>query len=273
VLLPLLVLLLAVAVFAVAFYYVGGIDYLTALMAGSGAGSGGPQASPAPAVVATATPVPTGTPDPAPAASALILPPGVTPSLAKRMYVEQIQSQVNLNKMADGEIVYFTVTSLQIAKTRDKATIFIKAFFSDGTAAPGVIQLVKPDGTWYFMSITGLRSDKIGGSAETVQHGTIAEGEQANEEVIRQSGVTHFDYGVINAMLAEQVECQSIILDMINGRVDRIDLQAPKAGAGTTTVPAKLSGKAPTKVDGDAVLIRKNVDYEDLLFLAAFRTN
>ena len=157
VLLSLVLLLLAVAVVGAAVYYVVGVDDVTSLLGmGSAPGSGG--TTPA-AVPATSTPVVV-------SQTELLLPPGVTPELAKRMYVEQIQSQADLNRMASGEITRFEVDSVKV--TAGKAAVLVTAHFSDGTSAPGVIQLVKCGGSWYFMSITapnaaGYRTGGVGG--------------------------------------------------------------------------------------------------------------
>jgi hypothetical protein len=152
VLITVLFFILTLAVLAGAVYYVGGVDYFKALLTGntppSSVGSGNTKPA-AGAAVPTAT-------VPAVSTTQLELPPGVTEDLAKRMYVEEIQSQVNLNKMAAGEIRRFDVTKVTQSKNRDAAAIMVTAHFSDGTSAPGIIQLVKPAGAWYFMSFTGL---------------------------------------------------------------------------------------------------------------------
>ena len=126
VLLPLILFLLALAVVGAAFDHVGGVDYVTSLLSmGSAPDTGG---APAAAVVATSAPGAVSMTE-----STL---PGVSPELAKRMYVEQIQSQVNLDKMAAGAITRLDVTSVKA--TADAASVFVTVYFSDGTSAPGV---------------------------------------------------------------------------------------------------------------------------------------
>ncbi len=262
VLLPLILFLLALAVVGAAFYYVGGVDYVTSLLGmGSAPDTGG---APAAAVVATSTPGAVSTTE-------LQLPPGVSPELAKRMYVEQIQSQVNLNKMAAGAITRFDVTSVKA--TADAASVFVTVYFSDGTSAPGVIQLVKRGGSWYFMSITGLSTDQATGLADTVNEGTVAQGAQSDAKVVSESGVTDFDYGVINTMLAQQTANQTIITGVVDGSLTTIALGKPVKGAGTTVVPANLSGKDAKPIAGEAVMIHTTDGNTKYLFLTSFRTN
>jgi len=260
-----LLVLLALAVLAGAVYYVGGVDYVKSLFSG-GAGSGSGDTNPAAAAVPTAT-------APAVSTTQLQLPAGVTEDLAKRMYVEQIQSQVNLNKMAAGEIQRFDVTKVTQSKNRDAAAIMVTAHFSDGSSAPGVIQLVKPAGAWYFMSFTGLNPPTASGYAEPTNQGTVAFGLQSNQKVIADSGVTTFDYGVINTFLAEQTANQEYIVAIVDGSLTTVGLGAPAKGAGTTTVPTNMTGSAPKPVAGEAVLIHTTVGGEQLTFLTSFREN
>jgi hypothetical protein len=250
-----------------AVYFVGGMDFVKTLI--PKVWPSGQQGNTAP--VAPSGTAATATSTPQPASGQLILPPGVSEDLAKRMYVEQIQSQTNLKKMAAGEISSLRVTSVRTDKKKSRAEILVAARFSDGSSAPGVIQLVKPDATWFFMSITGLSTTQVSGSATTVQKGSIAEGEQDNAKVIADSGVTDFDYGVINTFLGQQMANQSIIVSIVDGVLTDIVLGVPKDGAGTTSVPSALTGKNAAAADGDAVLIDKTVAQEDLTFLAMFR--
>ena len=268
VLLTVLFVILALAILGGAVYYVGGVDYVKSLFSAAPppAGGSGDAAGAAP----TSTPAATSTPV-AVLETELLLPPGVTPNLAKRMYVEQIQSQQNLVKMAEGLITRFDVTSITISKKKDKAAVFVTAHFQDGTSAAGVIQWVKPAGAWYFMSFTGLRNPTVVGQAETVQTGTIAEGEQANAKVIAESGVTVFDYGVINTMLADQTANQELVTELLKGSMTQMSLGVPVAGFGITSVPSIMSGKSVAPLPGEAMLIHQTVDYEDLTFLTSFR--
>jgi len=263
----LLFLIVAIGLAAVAFYYVGGMGYLNSLRGSLKT----PASNAAAGVVASTTPTPDVVTD------RLVLPPGVTEDLAKRMYVEQIQSQTNLRKMAEGQITTLTVTSVELH--RDKvhevigAAVFVRAFFDDRTSAPGVIQLVVRKSKWYFMSFTGLRAPTILGSAETVQHGTVEMGEQENKAVIAASGVHVFDYAVINTFLQQQVENQTIVTAIVDGSVKKLDLGEPEDGAGTTSVPSTMTAGGVQKETGYALLIHKEVDFEDLTFLTTFKAN
>jgi hypothetical protein len=131
---------------------------------------------------------------------------------------------------------------------------------------------VKLGQAWYFMSFTGLSSAGIDGLADTVNKGTVAFGLLSDAELVRKSGVKQFDNGVINAILAEQTANQSIMNGILDRSLTVIELGTPAPGAGTTVVPANLSGKSAKPVAGEAVMVNATVGQDDLVFLTSFRT-
>ena len=251
----LIFLLIAIAVLGVVVFYPAGIEYLVSLLHQGTADR--------PAVVATSTVTPDGV--------ALKLPTGVSEDLAKRAYVEQIQSQAVLKRMASGEVKRLKVTSVTTSQTA--AAVFVEAFFADGTHAPGVMQLVRRGNAWYFMSLTGTANVRDNGYADSVSHGVLATGLQSDAKVVAASGITTFDNGVINAMLADQVANQSVTSGMLDGSLDVIELGTPVPGAGTTIVPATLSGKRAQPAAGEAVMVNATVAQDDLTFITSFRAN
>ena len=165
VLLPLILFLLALAVVGAAFYYVGGVDYVTSLL---GMGRRRTPAALRPLrSLATSTPAAVSTTE-------LQLPPGVSPELAKRMYVEQIQSQVNLNKMAAGAITRFDVTSVKA--TADAASVFVTVVLQRRHLGSG------RDPAGQARRCVVLHVDhraeyrRATGEADTVNDGTVAQG-------------------------------------------------------------------------------------------------
>ncbi|NTU70232.1 MAG: hypothetical protein HGB10_00170 [Coriobacteriia bacterium] len=265
----LLLLLLACGIFAGAVLYLGGPQEALNLI-GLGAA---PPAGRAGATTTSSTPDPASseTTDPVEASGELNLPPGVSEDLAKRMYVEQIQSQANLRKLADGDLTLIKVTSVELNKRKTAGAVFMKAFFSDGTSAPGVMQMVYRGDNWYIMSVTGLSDQSVYGSAKTVQRGTIEEGKQHDKKVIRESGIEVFDVGVMNTMLAEQRANQEVVRALLGKKYSRMEFGDPLEGSGTTTVPSKATGKKVDPLDAEAALIEKTVDDSDYIFLASFR--
>lgn len=256
---------LAIFILGAVLFAAGGADYVMSLLGATstsqpgGTEPSGSQSAPVAAV-------------PTSPAESLELPAGVTEDLAKRMYVEQIQSQVNLEKMADGRISRFDVTSVKMSDAKDAAAVFVAAFFNDGTSGPGVIQLVKPADAWYFMSFTGLSGPDASGDAETVNEGTVAQGEQTDAEVVDSSGIVTFDEGVINTLLTQQTENQTLISGIVDGSYTKIVLGEPAKSAGTIVVPVDLSGKSADALKGEAVIIDSN-DQDEHLFLTSFRAN
>jgi len=251
---PVLVfLLLAAAVFAAAVWYVGGIGYLTSL---------GGQASQRQYVA---------TPEPAQTPSGLALPRGVDATLAKRMYVEQVQSQDNLRKLAAGDVKAIALRS--VVATAEGATVRITVQFSDGTSAPGVAELVKRNGNWYFMSITGLAKGSEQGSADSVGGGTLQAGRAGDSEVVAQSGVTDFDYGVMNTMLAQQVSNQPLLRQLAAGSIRRLSFGTPAPGAGTTSLPVTIERAKGGPAAGQMLLVSSSTSGQDLVFLTTLKLN
>jgi len=267
-LLPVLLLLaLAVALFTGSVFALGGVSGVMELV------GMGTQAEPDARKTPVAAATPTATPDPTSSAStSLELPPGVSVDRAKRMYVEQIQSQANLKMMAEGDVSYFKVTDVNLNKGKDKAAVHVRVYFADRTSAPGVIQMFKSSGAWYVMSLTGLSSDKVLGSAESIAQGTIAQSKMTDKAVVAESGITTFDNGVINTMLAEQHANQGIATQIVGGKLTHADLGAPEQGVGTTVLPSKWTGKDATPVEGTITIVNKTVDPEDYIFLVSFKT-
>ena len=255
--------MLALAVLGGAVYSVGGVGYVTSLL-GMGSSSGPGSSKPAAGAVATSTPTAVST-------TQLQLPAGVSEDLAKRMYVEQIQSEVNIKKMAAGDISRFDITDVKA--TEGTASVLVNAYFKDGTTAPGVLALVKRGGDWFFLSFTGMRPGTTGGSADTVQALTDDEALTPDAQWVAESGITDFDYGVMNAMVAAQVANQQIITGVIDRKYKTIGLGTPAPGAGVILVPSDFSGKGTPTIAGEAVMIVTSPQQGGYTFLSSFRTN
>jgi hypothetical protein len=267
--LSVLVLVLALGVFAAAVWYVGGVDYVMGLL---GAGSPAPAAPAQQAASTTATST-VGRPIAGTTTSGgLNLPAGVDEMLAKRMYVEQIESTVNLAKLANGDVTRFVINRVDATDTT--ATISLNAMFSDGTSAPGVMYLVKRSGSWYFLSIGGMNMTKASGLAAGVGVGGSTEIVESNlsdvTETLSGLGIKTFDTGVINSILSQQSVNQPLLKDVVGGTYTTIEMGKPLAGAGTSSVPVTLKGKSGVAQSGRLVLIKASVDGHDLTFLTTF---
>jgi hypothetical protein len=258
--------ILAIGLFAVAFFYVGGMSYVNALLGGTPAAPATP-AKPAASVAATSTSTP-GTVT----SGGLNLPAGVDEWLAKRMYVEQIESSANLARLANGDVTRFVINRVDATDTT--ATISLNAFFSDGTSAPGVMYLVKRSGSWYFLAIGGMNLPSASGLAGGVGSGGSTEIAETNAadvtETLGEMGISTFDPGVINSILSQQTVNQPLLKDVVSGTYTTIEMGKPSVGAGTTSVPVTLKGKSGAGQAGRLVLIKASIDGHDLTFLTTF---
>lgn len=260
--------ILAIGLFAVAFFYVGGMSYVNALLGGTPPAPATP-AKPAASVAATST----STSAPVTVTSGgLKLPAGVDELLAKRMYVEQIESTTNLARLANGDVTRFVIN--RVDATDSTATVSLTAFFKDGTSAPGVMYLVKRSGSWYFLAIGGMNLPKASGLAGGVGTKGITEISESSIEDIAATllatGVKTFDAGVINSILSQQVVNQPVLNGLVTGTYTSLEIGKPSVGAGTTSVPVTLKGKSGAGQAGRLVLIKASIDGHDLTFLTTF---
>lgn len=255
---------LALGLFAAAFFYVGGMGYVNALLGGTAPAPATP-AKPAASKSATST---TGTTS----SGGLNLPSGVDELLAKRMYLEQIESSANLTRLADGGVTRFVINGVDATDTT--ATISLSAFFSDGTSAPGVMYLVKRSGSWYFLAIGGMNLPGASGLAGGVGTGGSTEIVESNvadvTETLLELGIKTFDTGVINSILSQQAVNQPVFKDVVAGTYTALEMGKPSAGAGTISVPVTLKSKSGADVAGRIVLIKSSIDGHDLTFLTTF---
>ncbi len=255
-----LIAVVALAVFGAALWYVGGVDYVMGLL-GGGKPATAPATAAKPAAPAAAS------------ASAFKLPAGVDEMLAKRMYVEQLESSKNLSRLADGSANRFVIN--RVDATDSTATISLTAFFKDGTSAPGVMYLVKRSDAWYFMAIGGMNLPNATGLAGGV--GTAGSTEIVESDVLdvaegmKEAGIKTFDTGVINSMLSQQTVNQPMLKEIVAGTYTTYEFGAPSIGTGTVTVPVTLKGKSGDSAKGEIVLIKSTIDSHDFTFLTTFK--
>lgn len=251
VILAVVVFILAVALFAAAFYFLGGMDLIGPLL---GVGVVSSPKSPAASASTSASVTPTSTPYDA--------------ALGKRMYVEQVESQGNIGRLAAGKIA--TLTVAEVAVKGDSAVVSLTARFVDGTSAPGAMQLVKRGSSWFFFAITGMRDDRTGGLADSVNSAASMEQSETLALEFRQAGIRSVDPSIVRTLFDQQSANQEVYSGLIDGRYVACGFGKPVRGAGTVTVPTTLVGKSGPIDRGSVVLIRKTVAGTDLLFLAKF---
>jgi hypothetical protein len=239
------VLVLAALLLAAAFYFLDGMSYLTKLT------------SPTPKKPANST---------AAASTTTTAAADQTEAeFARRMYVEQIESEAVMKRLADGEVEALVVK--HVRTDEESATLDVIATFRDGTYADGSMVLVKRDGTWYMFSLTGLRKNPDNGFSSSVAGFKDIEASQTVEEAAAREGISTFDQGVIDTLMSEQPKQQEFVSAILDGTYNALNFGKPKRGAGVITTPVTLTGPETKSAKGSMVLIRKTIDGQPRTFL------
>jgi hypothetical protein len=238
-----LVVVLALAIFGAAFYYAGGMEFVQSLLGGSPSkpGVGTPAAS-----------------QPASASASRSI-DAADLTAAKIVYAEQIESQVNIGRLAAGDITRFTVDKVDVRANEDK------------TKAAGAMRFVKAGDLWYFTTITGLRSAKTGGFADSVSSGSAIAPTMSADEKLAAVGVKEPDAGVLATIAEQQKLNQSIVTALLAGEYKTYELGKPETGASTFTIPVTIGGPKESGVKASIVLISKNVEGKDRIFITTFK--
>lgn len=231
----------ALAVLAAAFWYVGGVDYVAALFG-----------SPAPVAVtpasdstpATTTPGPSDVPD----------------ALAKRMYMEQIESARHIDRLASGQTTEFTIDKVETKSPTETWVSISARFTTQPTTMKGVMAFSKAGGNWYFLWIQAA----AGTSPK------LTEPTEPTSEEYAEAGVKTVDQEVIDAVLGSQVANQALVVGILDGTYTTIALSKPVTGPGTIAIPVTASGGGGT-VKGSLTLITKQIDGKDRTFVASFK--
>jgi hypothetical protein len=251
-----------IAAFAAAFYYFGGASLVSGLMASvfaPGKPSGPtPFASSAPGSSAPAA-------EATSSSSGLKLPAGVDEAFAKRMYVEQLESEANIQKLVGGKVAEFTMSA---ATTVAGGTeLPIRATFKDKTPGDGILGLASKQGNWYFAFISGKRAGKTGGLADSVSNDPT-EALAANSETALASKTV--DNDVLNTILAEQVKNQEVLTAIAAGTFTKLKVDSVTPGQGTATLGITLTGPNNASMKGRILCISKSIDGTDTWFVTSF---
>lgn len=272
VLLALTLVLIAVAAFAGAIVWAGGIDAVTELMGldfGTGvvANDPGPTIKPGDGDSDDATSTPGASTDatgsapattsvgagdgdaddadgvsgPAPGASIPIS------SAQAAMYREQLQSQEQIVRLVDGEVSSVAIGSP--AASASRANIPLSVSYKSSSPVSGTMTLLNTDGLWYFSSISAG-----GGSAAVAKPRTV-------------------DSGVVNTITRQQADpdCQLLMEEgLVEGGFRSARVDGVSKGAGTATVNVTLQGGSLDRKAARFVLISKTENGKKYWFLTRF---
>jgi hypothetical protein len=244
---------LLLAAFGVSFYYLDGVGYVSGLVASLLAQ---PKPS-APAVVPSGSKAATSSP--------LNLPRGVDEAFAKRMYVEQLESETNIQKLVGGQVSGFSMgVGTTVTGGRE---VPIRATFKDGTSGAGVLGLSQRQGDWYFVFISGRRTVKTGGQADSVANDP-QEGFASNSDASLAKKTV--DKDVLNTILSEQAKNQEVLSALAAGAFTDVKVDGVQPGQGTATLNITLTGPKTASMKGRILCINKSIDGTDTWFVTSF---
>jgi hypothetical protein len=231
--------LLAVVAFAAAFYLLDGMSLVEEYLAG-------------PDVVADDERDPgSETPGSPVDADTLRLPEGMTEEFALRMWQEQIDSQANIVRLAEGDVSYIEFAGVD--REGDSAILGITAGFTDGTSAQGKLGMDLIGEKWYFQWVSGLRGD----------------GEAPPPDTPLPS-VEDVDVAVLNTILEQQADSEATLREYAEGVVTKVRVEDVVRGPDTVTLHIEMEENHDHSGFGEVVLISKEIDGRKLWFVARF---
>jgi hypothetical protein len=246
--LAIVLLVIAVAAFAAAFYMLDGYALVQEYLGGE-------------IVQADDGPVPAQATESQTSPDELNLPEGMPDEFALRLWQEQVDSRENIDKLFAGEIDRFEVTDT--LQDGEEATLLVEAFFTDGTTAPGTIGMRRFGDIWYFAFVSGMRQSATGGSADSVSK---SEGEPPAAPLPSPADV---DVALLNTMIAEQAKSSAVTARYAAGAIDEIVVVGTEPGPNTATVSVDMGSDGETG-PGDVIALLGESNGKDVWFIARF---
>ncbi len=232
-------MLVSLAAFGAAFYFLDGMalveEYLGTGDGGSATGTGSSEATESAGRVSEDT---------------LQLPAGMPEEFALRIWQEQVDSQANLSRLADGEVEHIKVSGTDLQE--DVSTLSITASFRDGTSADGKLGFRKFGSVWYVAYVTGLRE----GDAGTAPTGPLP-------------AVDDVDIGLLNAILVENEKSAPVSEEYATGIVEAIRIAGVVKGRNTATLKIEMN-ETHEEGYGDVILVTKDIGGKPYWFIARF---
>lgn len=224
---------LAVLLFAAAFYLLDGMQLVQDLLG---------QTDPPDAVVEP--PGVEATPN-----EGLVLPEGMPQEFALRLWQEQIDSQANTRRLVDGEVTSILIT--RVTQTGDEAVLDITATFTDGPSVQGSLEMKRYGGQWYFARLSGLRSDS------------------APPKETPLPSIEDVDVDLLRTIIEQQSLSAAVLEEYATGVVKEIVIDRIIDGPGTVTIKIEMN-ETHEEGYGELVLIEKSIGGEPHWFVARF---
>lgn len=229
----------AIGLFAAAFYYFDGMSLVDSILDGDTPVATDDSSEPDETPISTEPDEPT-----------LTLPTGMSESFALRVWQEQIDSQSNISRLINGEITSIEITSTVI--DGDSAELGIVVEGSDGPSVQGVIGMSQFDGKWYFNYVHEIKS-------------TLA----AEPDGTELPGVEDVDVELLNTIISEQAASSEVLEEYATGVVSRVDVVDIVEGPDTITLKLEMT-ETHEQGSGEVVLISRTLDGKQYWFIARF---
>lgn len=230
-----LVLAIACAGFAAAFYFFDGAALVEGLLAGDA-----PQSqAPAAAVEAES------------ADAELSLPDGMSEEFALRVWQEQVDSQRTITQLVEGDVKALTIEKASV--DGDSATLRVAVEMQDGSSLPGEIGMSRFGETWYVAYVSARRD---GGKPDGATDLPSA------DEV---------DVALLNTIMEQTQKNAEVTSRLANGEISKAEVESVKPGPNTATIRLKMVA-SDGETGADLIAITQEVGGEQLWFLARFET-
>lgn len=195
-------------------------------------------------------------PQPAPVtpADTLTLPKGMPESFALRVWLEQVESQANIERLVTGDVK--TLEALSAKVNGASSVVAIRVTFADGTVLPGELGMRKFGGAWYVAWVRGLRTGQT----------PVLETDEAHALPARRD----VDVKLLSEVLAQQASSNDLLAGYATGLVQRADVTTVTEGPGTATLELKITEKDKGVYPGKLVAIQDESGTEPRWFIARF---
>lgn len=236
ILLSAVAVLLAAAAFAAAFYYFDGVAAVNGLVS---------SVLPGERTSAAVNPSPAATSE-QPTLSA-----SVPEDFALRLWQEQVDSKVMIDKLVAGDIESLRIS--RVESSSNDATLHVSVALSDESDATvdGVIGLRRFDDEW-FVAYASMERDGVFTQATSPL-----------------PSVDDVDIELLNAMFAVQGENQGVFDEYVDGTVNSVTLKTPQPGPNTVSIDAVMHEDHGTAT-AQLVVVRSEFKGKSYWFITRF---
>jgi len=179
----------------------------------------------------------------------LVLPEGMPPEFALRLWQEQVDSQSTIARLAEGEVASLRVNDVTVRG--DDAELAVTIAFNDGVTGDGVIGLRRFGDTWY---VAFARANRGGGLLS------------ASEPL---PSIDEVDIAVLNTIIAESQKSAANAREYVEGHVQSVKVEGVQKGRDTATIAVEMNEDHEHGY-ANIIAIRTEQEGNPMWFLARF---